>query len=57
VIYNASTRVSGKLTVLTVAWGMAVEAQSGARRDDLDRTVKLESSRAENKDHLSHKEP
>jgi hypothetical protein len=36
---------------------MAVEAQSGASRDDLDRTVKLESSRAENKDHLSHKEP
>jgi AcrR family transcriptional regulator len=27
--------------VLTVAWGMAVEAQSGASRDDLYRTVKL----------------
>jgi hypothetical protein len=48
VIYNASSRVSGKLTVLTVAWGMAVEAQSWANRDDLHRTVKLESSRAEN---------
>ena len=27
--------------VLTVGWGMAVEAQSGASRDDLYRTVKL----------------
>ena len=27
--------------VLTVAWGMAVEAQSGANRDDLYRTVKI----------------
>jgi AcrR family transcriptional regulator len=27
--------------VLTVAWGMAVDAQSGASRDDLYRTVKL----------------
>jgi AcrR family transcriptional regulator len=27
--------------VLTVAWGMAVEAQSGASRDDLYRTVEL----------------
>jgi AcrR family transcriptional regulator len=27
--------------VLTIAWGMAVEAQSGASRDDLYRTVKL----------------
>lgn len=27
--------------VLTVAWGMAVEAQSGANRDNLHRTVKL----------------
>ncbi|MBV8399888.1 MAG: hypothetical protein JOZ17_14285 [Acetobacteraceae bacterium] len=26
--------------VLTVAWGMAVEAQSGASRSDLHRTVK-----------------
>jgi hypothetical protein len=26
--------------VLTVAWGMAVEAPSGASRDDLHRTVK-----------------
>ena len=27
--------------VLTLGWGMAVEAQSGARREDLYRTVKL----------------
>jgi hypothetical protein len=27
--------------VLTVGWGMAVEAQSGASREDLYRTVKL----------------
>ena len=27
--------------VFTIAWGMAVEAQSGASRDDLYRTVKL----------------
>ncbi len=27
--------------VFTIAWGMAVEAQSGASRDDLHRTVKL----------------
>jgi AcrR family transcriptional regulator len=27
--------------ILTVAWGMAVDAQSGASRDDLYRTVKL----------------
>jgi hypothetical protein len=27
--------------VLTVTWGMAVGAQSGASRDDLHRTVKL----------------
>jgi NAD(P)-dependent dehydrogenase (short-subunit alcohol dehydrogenase family) len=35
VIYNASYRVSGKLTVLTVAYGMAVAAQSEASRDCL----------------------
>ena len=39
VISNPGYRVSGKLTVLTVAWGMAVEAQSEASRDDLHRTL------------------